>query len=1097
MMLPKCLLVIIVFKVSGAYSTTKTCTPVLLQREALSSVAKKKRSWKEAAQAGCTEGRCIIPSGDIWILDQNVEIDSLTIFGTLEWDQEKEGLELRASYILVSDRGHLKLGTPENPMMKSARIFIKLGTQAHPQFGDRFLAGQGTGRIDIHGRRLAFTWTLLSQDADNTSNLRLKQDPRSMGWQLNDRIGITTTSRGTSSEHVIVAMSSHSITVEPQVEGSHWGGQRNIEGRYFEMAAEVVNLERSVVITGSDDISGQGFHTLMTGTGYMKVSYTRIEKCGQLNRMGRYCLHFHLMGRCPHCQFQGNAVLNAKQVGITIHGTHQALVDQNIIWDAKAVGIYVEDGDESNNTISRNVVICTGFGRCATHWVAGDQHFSAGIMLIGMTNDVVGNRVVGHLNGFWTPGLSRGFGLADRVRGKVCPQFTPFGIIRDNVYHDNERFGLYLDFQHPRNIQRDADGLVTDLSSCEEFTGDGQDNGLAVANEVRSDFNWHNDLVGQYSLGDVQFINLTSISNNINLYWKVSKNFADGRLWHVLDSTFAHASSSSFGSLQLFGPGGAFTFGLSNIVFLGRDSRSQAILTPGLHCGLDGAAGTCNVQYLVEALDFSKLSPTQPRLGTDQNANNDRSLPVFLAKDESLGGYCSIVQSALNGFLALSECQQLDSIWGGNIGCSIPVRRLNIWGPYSGKLKLAGPGYDVMPNWEPPSEGRNAGEMYYGARLTGYGGMVVAGAAYRLSGGWEHDMVVEFSDDRLASHMGFAESVVLRVGQSSCTLQASDDRSFLSPLGQSPVVIVEAHHMIRNGDIACSQTISPPPSPAPVDPSNPTAKPISTTSTPSASTTSEPSSWQHFTGLNCGPGFGAEIATGDLVSFSMTLLQCKEACEADCQGIIVAQNEDPGRCWLRRNISPSHCAKNTVFDLWLHTGLEHDGFEAVAGGASACRGANHLDNRRAYYSVLQASSLAICKGLCRSLSSCKGIEFAAATGRCEVWYRTEGIQSSTSLAGYACFRYNRAMDSSVDAVPTFNPVDGADFRACRGSKSTDNSPQYYHLSSAQSLEDCKILCIATRGCKGIEYSAGRRCEVWTRAIEASITLEEFTCLKLM
>jgi len=948
------------------------------------------------------------------------------------------------------------------------------------------LAGRGSGRIDIHGRRLASTWTLLSQDAaQNERELHLKADPRSMGWQLNDKVGIATTSRGTSTEHVIVALSSHRITIEPALQADHWGGQRAIEGAGFEMAAEVVNLERSVVITGSEEPSGQGLHTLMTGTGYMKVSYTRIERCGQLHEKGRYCLHFHLMGHCPSCAFQGNAVLYSRQVGITIHGTHQALVDQNIIWDAKAVGIYVEDGDEMNNTLSNNIVICTSFGRCAGDWVAGDQHFSAGIMLIGMTNHVIGNHVAGHLNGFWTPGLSRSFGTNPRVAGKVCPQFTPFGIIRDNVYHDNERFGLYLDFQFPRNIRRDAHGLVTDLSSCEEFTADGQDNGLAVANEIHNDFNWHNDLVGQYSLGDVQLINFTSISNNINLYWKVSKNFADGRPWHVRDSTFAHDSSSSFGSLQLFGPGGAFTFGLSNIVFLGSDARSQAILNPGLHCGLDGAAGPCNVQYLLEGLDFSRISSTQPRLGIDQNANNDRSLPVFLAKDDSLGGYRSIVQGALSGFLALSQCQQLDSLWGGNIGCDVSVRRLNIWGPESGRLQLTGPGFGVLPDWQPPSEGRNAGAMYYDSQHSGYGGMVVAGETYILDGSWGQEMVVEFSDDLLASHMGAAESILLEVGGKSCSLQASDDRSFLSPLGYDQGrPFTAAHNVIRNGGIECS---GPSPSPSPTT-APPSPTPI----------VSGPSSWQHQSGFNCGPGYGADIpTTGDLISFSLTLDDCKEACDDDCEGIVVGQNEDPGRCWLRKNVKLSQCALNTAFDLWLRIDSDSDGFEAVGEGARACRGANPSDNQVSYYSVFRTSSLSVCKGLCRSQNDCKGIEFAIDSGRCEVWVRPEGIESSMALTGYTCFSYSRSRDTTViGTAPNFNPVDGGDSRACRGSTVSDNFPSYYQLSSAGSLEECKTLCVATEGCKGIEYSSKGRCEVWTRAIEASISLRGFTCLEL-
>ena len=41
--------------------------------------------------------------------------------------------------------------------------------------------------------------------------------------------------------------------------------------------------------------------------GIMQIYNTRIEKCGGVE-LGEYCLHFHLVGDCPECQFVGNVV---------------------------------------------------------------------------------------------------------------------------------------------------------------------------------------------------------------------------------------------------------------------------------------------------------------------------------------------------------------------------------------------------------------------------------------------------------------------------------------------------------------------------------------------------------------------------------------------------------------------------------------------------------------------------------------------------------------------------------------------------------------------------------------------------------------------
>ena len=53
--------------------------------------------------------------------------------------------------------------------------------------------------------------------------------------------------------------------------------------------------------------------------------------------------------------------------------------------------------------------------------------------MFGMKNDVIGNHVIGHEHGMWTPGLAQpdgrpmGFSI-----GLVCNQYIPFGKIQGN-----------------------------------------------------------------------------------------------------------------------------------------------------------------------------------------------------------------------------------------------------------------------------------------------------------------------------------------------------------------------------------------------------------------------------------------------------------------------------------------------------------------------------------------------------------------------------------------------------------------------------------------------------------------------------------------
>mmetsp|Transcript_56210 Transcript_56210/g.100154 ORF Transcript_56210/g.100154 Transcript_56210/m.100154 type:complete len:699 (-) Transcript_56210:343-2439(-) len=168
-----------------------------------------------------------------------------------------------------------------------------------------------------------------------------------------------------------------------------------------------------------------------------------------------------------------------------------------------------------------------------------------------------------------------------------------------------------------------------------------------------------------------------------------------------------------------------------------------------------------------------------------------------------------------------------------------------------------------------------------------------------------------------------------------------------------------------------------------------------------------------------------------------------------------------------------------------------DGFFTVDGSADrVCRGASAGDNLASYYTVRSAVGLENCKALCIDHVSCRGIEFNAASGRCELWHRAGGIGSTSSLEGYVCFGYARAPDD-------FEVVDGGFDRACRGSAENDNLASHYSVTTATSLSDCKAKCRAESACKGLEFHSGGRCEVWVRpeGIGATAAVNGFTCLR--
>jgi hypothetical protein len=79
-------------------------------------------------------------------------------------------------------------------------------------------------------------------------------------------------------------------------------------------------------------------------------------------------------------------------------------------------------------------------------------------------------------------------------------------------------------------------------------------------------------------------------------------------------------------------------------------------------------------------------------------------------------------------------------------------------------------------------------------------------------------------------------------------------------------------------------------------------------------------------------------------------------------------------------------------------------FEKMDGAVNrACRGANPDDNSDTYYEKESfVVSVHDCKTLCLNAPICKGIEFHAWNGRCEVW--THDIAATAPYQGAKCYR---------------------------------------------------------------------------------------------
>eukprot|EP00933_Yihiella_yeosuensis_P064573 TRINITY_DN67_c2_g1_i1.p1 TRINITY_DN67_c2_g1~~TRINITY_DN67_c2_g1_i1.p1 ORF type:complete len:1571 (-),score=243.24 TRINITY_DN67_c2_g1_i1:172-4884(-) len=168
-----------------------------------------------------------------------------------------------------------------------------------------------------------------------------------------------------------------------------------------------------------------------------------------------------------------------------------------------------------------------------------------------------------------------------------------------------------------------------------------------------------------------------------------------------------------------------------------------------------------------------------------------------------------------------------------------------------------------------------------------------------------------------------------------------------------------------------------------------------------------------FTGVDGGSDRacrGADASDNSISYFTLAsgvdaLDDCKNMClhNQACVGI----EFKAGRCeiWTRPDGIQATVAVSGYTCLRLSMFPQPTGeFTLVDGADRACRGANTSDNLASYYiAVSGVDTLNTCKDLCMDDLRCVGIEFR--NGRCEIWTREDGIQSTVSVAGYTCFHY--------------------------------------------------------------------------------------------
>ena len=443
---------------------------------------------------------------------------------------------LTVGTVLVLPQGRLQIGTPAQPVGASVVAELVIADQALDVAND----GAGTYDPQQYGTGLlAIDGSVIVGGAPRTPFVRLATEPRAgdlvlqlaqpvSGWRVGDRLFLPDSKHharetvayvyeGEEMTLANVSPDGRSLTLTSPLQFTH-PGAHNGDG-VLEFLPHVGNLTRNVIVR-SENPAGTRGHVLLTGHGEIDVRYawfrdlgrttidpldnTTIDAQGAVthlgaNQIGRYPIHVHhLIGPslAPASGHQftlfGNAVedraaVNRHKWAITIHNSHYGLIGQNVVYNAAGWGIGTEQGNESHNDFTGNLVARVRGEGDRTKDVAGH-----GFWFRGPNNQVRDNAAANLMGN--QPEAAKGFQFFFNYLGQILvPQFAGADVDMGQGTSVNGNAMALLEFARNEVYGATEIGLAIWWLGTVDYTP------LDVQESVVRDFRvWNHSLYGYY-----------------------------------------------------------------------------------------------------------------------------------------------------------------------------------------------------------------------------------------------------------------------------------------------------------------------------------------------------------------------------------------------------------------------------------------------------------------------------------------------------------------------------------------------------------------------------------------------------------------------
>ncbi|WP_299555245.1 G8 domain-containing protein [uncultured Tateyamaria sp.] len=320
-----------------------------------------------------------------------------------------------------------------------------------------FLMAMGKdSRIEIHADDASKkSFTRLGETAESgATSIRVAY---ATDWEVGDRIAIASSDfdDDQTEEFEIKSISNDgkTLTLDKPLEFSHFGdlethdnGKIGAEKREWTVneRAEVALLSRNVKITGDDDSTEDGFggHTMVHHGAKMHISGVEFDKMGQEGILGRYPVHWHLLGEGGEGQYvENSSIHHSYNRGITIHGTSNTRIEKNVVYDTIGHSYFFEDGAETGNLLRGNIGFGTRAAEKGKEVLESDISNVSTYWITNPNNHLINNIAAGSDNGAFWYAIGKAFTAESKgnplFADLLPPDEAKYGVFEGNSAHSS------------------------------------------------------------------------------------------------------------------------------------------------------------------------------------------------------------------------------------------------------------------------------------------------------------------------------------------------------------------------------------------------------------------------------------------------------------------------------------------------------------------------------------------------------------------------------------------------------------------------------------------------------------------------------------